>query len=190
MLLSWIAFILAIGLLVGRAGDVRAAQLEGVFLPDAREVAGAHLVLNGVALRTYSFLHIRIYVAGLYLQHRSSNAISILDSEQTKLLEVHFLRDVSRARAQQAWETGFTDNCKLPCRLDPENVARFIAAVPPIHRGDVSMFLFTRGTLTVTYNGRPLGTITDQHFAREVLATFIGPVPPTQAVKKGLLGQE
>lgn len=176
-------------LLAGSRGNALAVRLAGVFLPDTRDVAGAHLVLNGIGLRTYSFLRIRIYLVGLYLEHRNGNAESILASPETKLLEVHFLHDVGQTRAQQAWQKGFADNCTLPCRLDSRNVARFIAAVPAIHRGDVAMFLFTRGGLTITYNGRPLGTITNPHFARQVLAVFIGPVPPTPAVKRGLLGQ-
>lgn len=181
-----LAGVVAIGL--GGAAAAIAAELAGVTLPDTREAAGVRLVLNGIALRTYSILGIRIYVAGLYLQHRSTNAQAILLSPEIKLLEIHFLRDVSRSRSEQAWRTGFANNCTAPCSLDPHNVDRFIAAVPAIHRGDVSMFLFTPEGLSITLDGRDLGTITDQHFARAVLATFIGPVPPTPRVKRELLG--
>ena len=63
------AILLAVGIVGGMAAN--AAQLAGVWLPDDREVVGTHLVLNGIALRTYSILHVRVYVAGLYLERRS-----------------------------------------------------------------------------------------------------------------------
>ncbi|HEX4261913.1 MAG TPA: chalcone isomerase family protein [Acetobacteraceae bacterium] len=179
---------LAIALIGFTTTDATSAQLAGVAFPDTRDVAGTRLVLNGIALRTYSILHVWIYVAGLYLEQRSSNAETVLDSPETKLLEVHFLRDVSRQRAREVWRTGFANNCRAPCYLDPQDVARFIATVPAIHRGDVTVFLFTPRRLVVTLNGHVLGTITDRHFAREVLDTFIGPVPPTPRVKRELLG--
>ncbi len=164
-----------------------AAQLAGISMPDTRQVAGIHLLLNGIALRTYSVLGIRIYVAGLYLEQRSSSAEAILRSPEMKLLEIHFLRDVGQDAARKAWRIGFAHNCHVPCRLDPQDIARFIAEVPAVHRGDVSMFLFTRDGMTVTFDGRELGTTNNLYFAQEVLRTFLGPVPPTPGVKRELL---
>ena len=180
-----IGALLAAGL---AAAPAAAAQLEGIRLPDVRDVAGTRLVLNGIALRTYSILRIRIYVAGLYLEHRSSNAEAILDAPDTKLLEFHFLRDIQPEAEQKAWRRGFAQNCTAPCRLDPQEVARFLAALPTVRAGDVSDFLFTRQGLVVTFNGQPRGTITDQIFAHAVLASFLGPAPPTPRVKRELLG--
>lgn len=165
-----------------------AAELAGVSLPDTREVAGTRLVLNGIALRTYSVLHIHIYVAGLYLERRSSSAETILRSPEMKLLEIHFLRDVGLDAAREAWRSGFANNCQAPCRLNPQAMASFMADVPAVHRGDVSMFLFTRDGMTVTFDGHALGTTNNLYFAQQVLRTFIGPVPPTPRVKRELLG--
>ena len=47
-----------------------AADLDGVSMPDVRVVNGTQMRLNGIGLRTFSVLGIRIYVAGLYLVHR------------------------------------------------------------------------------------------------------------------------
>ena len=177
-----------IGLLGIRTSIASAAQLAGVTLPDTRQVAGTHLVLNGIALRTYSALGIRIYVAGLYLERRSSSAEAILRSPEMKLLEIHFLRDVGQDAARNTWRRGFANNRQAPCRLGPQDIAHFIAEVPAVHRGDVSMFLFTRDGMTVTFDGRVLGTTDNLYFAQQVLRTFLGPVPPTPRVKRELLG--
>ncbi len=179
--------ILMLGMLCIRSAE--AVQLASVTLPDTRDVGGVRLILNGAGVRTYPILGIRIYVAGLYLEQRSSDAAAIVRSPGTKLLEIHFLRDVPEARAREAWQTGFADNCEAPCRLNAQDVARFLAAEPAIHRGDVSMFLFTRNGMTVTFNGRVLGSTDNVYFAQQVLNTFLGPVPATPAVKRGLLGE-
>lgn len=178
------ALILATGVI----GPAAAAVLDGVSLPDSAVVAGRPLVLNGIGLRTYSILGIRIYVAGLYLQQRSSDPASILRSPEVKLLDVRFLRDVGASDARRSWREGLQDNCPRPCRLPPQEIERFLAAVPSVRRGDTSTLLFTPGRLDFTFNGRPYGTITDPLFVQVVLATFIGPEPSSPGLKRALLG--
>jgi hypothetical protein len=165
-----------------------AADLDGVSMPDARLANGTQMRLNGIGLRTYSVLGIRIYVAGLYLERRTDNADTILHSPETKLLHIRFLRDVDAEDARTAWRDGFEHNCKAPCYLDPHDVQRFLAAVPSMHKGDETTLLFTPKGVHVTCNGRPMGDIGDPHFAETILATFIGPEPPTPRLKRELLG--
>ena len=165
-----------------------AADLEGVALPDMRVVDGIEMRLNGIGLRTYSVLGIRIYVAGLYLERRSGDPNAIIHSQQRKLLDIRFLRDVGAEDARQAWQESFEQNCKAPCYLDPRDVQRFLAAVPSVHKGDDSTLLFTSEGVHVTFNRTLMGDIRDPHFAELMLATFIGAVPPTPRLKRELLG--
>ncbi len=168
--------------------SVRAAQLDGVTLPDSQRVGGTELRLNGIGLRSYSVLQIHIYVAGLYLLHPSSDAGQILHSSDMKLLDIRFVHDVSAEQARKAWREGFDRNCSAPCQLAPQDIERFLAAVPAMHKGDSFTLLFTTRGAEVTANGRPIGTITDPEFARQMLATFIGPQPATPRLKRELLG--
>lgn len=165
-----------------------AAALAGISMPDTRSVDGRQMQLNGIGLRTYSILGVKIYVAGLYLERRSDNPDAIRRSPETKMLDIRFLRDVGAADARQAWREGFDSNCKAPCYLDPGDVQRFLAAVPDVHSGDESTLLFTPQGVQITMNGRPAGQIADPHFADAMLATFIGPEPPTPRLKRELLG--
>jgi len=166
-----------------------AAEVNGVTMPDLRVMDGTRMNLNGLGLRTYSVFGIHIYVAGLYLERRSDNPDNILRSQERKLLDIRFLRDVDAADARKAWQDGFDSNCLLPgCYLNPSDVQRFLAAVPPIHSGDETMLFFTSRGVEVTFNGHPMGNITDRNFAETMLATFIGPAPPTQHLKRALLG--
>jgi len=168
---------------------VRGAVLDDVAMPEIRIVDGVRLRLNGMGLRTWSVFGIHIYVAGLYLEHRSDNPNTILHSPEPKVLDIRFLRDVDADRARSAWRDGFANNCRPPeCYLDPQDIERFLVSVPPIHRGDETTMTFTSKGVSVTFNGRSLGDISDHHFAETLLATFLGPVPPTQQLKRALLG--
>lgn len=166
----------------------RAAELDGVRMPNTQLVNGQTLLLNGIGLRTYSIFRIRIYVAGLYLEQRSDDPQVILSSKGTKLLQVHFLRNVSAAEARASWQTGFENNCRPPCYVSANDVRQFLAAIPAFHQGDESRLLFTARGVDVRINGHLLGRIADPHFATVMLSTFIGPVPPTPELKRQLLG--
>lgn len=168
--------------------SVRAAQLNGATLPDTERVGGTELHLNGFGLRSYSVFQVPIYVAGLYLRHPSSDADQILHSPDTRILEVHFVHDVSAEQARKAWREGFERNCSAPCHLAPQEIERFLAAVPAMRKGDSFNLLFTARGAEITVNGEPIGSITDPQFAREMLATFLGPQPASPRLKQELLG--
>jgi len=113
---------------------------------------------------------------------------TILHSQERKLIDIRFLRDVDAEDARKAWREAFKQNCKAPCYLDPHDMQRFLAAVPSVHTGDNSTLLFTSRGVHITLNGRLMGDIPDPRFAELMLATFIGREPPTPRLKQGLLG--
>jgi len=164
-----------------------AAEVDGIQFPDSVHVEGKTLVLNGIGQRVYSFLRVPIYVAGLYLQHPSTDANAVLGSSQVKLLTIKFQRAVSAENARTAWRTGFDNNCVAPCHLDPDEIARFLAAIPAIRAGDVYTFLFTPDGARVYANNHLLGVIPRPNFAQAILATFLGPRPASLPLKEALL---
>jgi hypothetical protein len=167
---------------------VRAAELDGVQLPDTLQADGKTLQLNGFGLRTYSLLRLHIYVAALYLEHPSTDPEAIIRSPETKLLTVRFVRSVSANEARSAWRDGLKNNCQPPCHLDPEDVARFLAGMRAMQAGDSYFLLFTQQGATVTVNGQQIGTISQRQFAEAMLATFLGLRPASPRLKRELLG--
>ncbi len=165
-----------------------AAELSGVTMPDRVDAGTTHLVLNGMALRTYSFLGLHIYVAGLYLDHRSSDAAEIMASPAPKLLRFSFVRDVGQAAARRSWRESLQNNCQAPCQLPPQAETRFLSGVPAMRSGDSSDFLFTGEELNISVNGHVLGHVADPLFVKVILASFIGAHPTVPDVKRALLG--
>ena len=56
----------------------QAAELDGVVMPDTWSADGSEMRLNGIGLRTFSFLGIPIYVAGLYLERPSGRGLLLM----------------------------------------------------------------------------------------------------------------
>ncbi|HEV2719266.1 MAG TPA: chalcone isomerase family protein, partial [Thermoanaerobaculia bacterium] len=71
-----------------------AATLAGVNLEDRTTVNGQTLVLNGAGLRKKFF--IKVYVGGLYLQAKNSNAAAVLGADTPRRMVMHFLYSVSK----------------------------------------------------------------------------------------------
>ena len=89
-----------------------AATLEDVSVPDQATVDGKTLVLNGLGLRTATMLKVKVYVIGLYLESKSSDAEAIIASSGQNAIEMHFVRDVTAEQLRDGWSEAFEDNYK------------------------------------------------------------------------------
>jgi len=165
-----------------------AATLASVTLPDSAQVAGKTLVLNGVGLRT-KFI-VKVYVAGLYLEQKSSDAAAILKSDAPKRLVMHFVRDVSRNQMTDAFQEGFDKNSPDAAKSMKPDIDRLLAAVDDIREGQEMVFTYLPGTgTTMSINGKDKVTIASPAFAAVVFSLWLGPKPPNADLKKGILGQ-
>ena len=164
----------------------RAANLEGVDVPDTQQVDGKTLQLNGYGMRNYALI-VHVYVAALYLEHPGTDAAAILASPETKLLSVTFLRNIDADSARKAWRDGLDNNCRSPCILNPDDLADFLAQVPAMRAGDNFSLVFTASGATVSVNGDHIGMVSHRPFAEAMLATFLGPRPASPTLRQDLL---
>lgn len=182
--------LLVMALLLLAAPGARSAELAGVTMQDTQTIDGARMVLNGLGLRTYSLLSIRIYVAGLYLPRRTGDPAAILNSAGLRVLELRFLRDVTATQARNAWRESLRNSCQPPsCALPAATLREYLATVQGAHRGDLVQLAFLGPSLIVRLNGQILGQSNDPVLSHAVLASFIGAHSASPAVRSGLLGQ-
>src|SRR6185312_5440667 len=80
--------------------SVNAASLAGVTLPDTEQVAGKTLVLNGMGIRTKYM--VKVYVGGLYLEQKSSDANAIIKADAPKQIVMKFLHGASKSQMMDA----------------------------------------------------------------------------------------
>ena len=168
----------------------RAATYIGVTLPDTYQVGGQTLVLNGMGLRTITIFNVRLYVAGLYLPQQSHDGPAILASTGPKVLILHFLRAGSKELVEKEYRAGMVQNCgDGGCDpADKPDFDRLVAAAPAVEVGDTATYIITGRSVRVLANQRLLGDFGKAELALDILKGFIGARPPTEDLKKGLLG--
>src|SRR4051794_17920103 len=96
--------ICALALLSLSENNATAAEISGVKLPDQVTVAGKSLKLNGAGLRQATILKFNVYAAGLYLESPSKDGDAIANSDQTKSIELVFMRDVTGKQMADAFQ--------------------------------------------------------------------------------------
>lgn len=166
-----------------------AGELQGVTLPDQVTVEGRTLVLNGLGLREATILKVRVYVAGLYLEARSSDASQLIASEGPKRLVLHFVRDVGRGSLVDAWKEGFAKSAGPGVTALKDRLAMLDAWMVDMKRGDTLTFTQVPGRgIVVEVKGEAKGTLAGADFARALWGVWLGAEPPNPGLKKGLLG--
>jgi hypothetical protein len=162
------------------------ATKAGVTLPDSVDVEGHKLVLNGLGVREATVLNVDVYVAGLYLEKKTKNPQAIIEADAPKRLLLRFVRDVDRDDLTNAWKEGFEKNNggKLAEKLKQLN-----GWMTSMKNGQSLAFTYLPGKgVTVEVEGKTKGTIEGADFARVMWAIFVGPEPPNEGLKSGLLG--
>jgi hypothetical protein len=173
------------------AAPVAAGTLEDVTMADSVQVGDATLTLNGMGLRIkkVAFIKIKVYVAGLYLPTKTSDASAILNADEPKQLVMHFLyKEVSREKLVDAWNESFAANAKgvaLGDRLDTFN-----GMWSDMKTGEEAVLTYVPGTgTTVVIKGEAKGVIPGADFAKALFSVWLGPEPPNKEIKEGLLGK-
>jgi hypothetical protein len=165
-----------------------AATLAGVKLDDTVTVNGQPLVLNGLGLRKKLF--IKVYVGGLYLSAKQSNAATVLATDGARRMEMHFLFGVSKNQMVDAWEDGLKDNtpnASAEVKSAFKTLQSWMDAIPS---GNALILTYVPGTgTTVEVNGKAKGTLPGKATSDAILATWIGSHPgPGEDFKKAVLG--
>lgn len=169
-----------------------AAKIEDKEFPDTLSITKKNLVLNGVGLRTKKKLgmNFRVYVGGLYVAAKSTEAAKHLEPGD-KVLELIFLRSLDKGTLQEAWSEGFPKNCQMECEAGAETLKQFNDLMVDVKEDSRLKMTFDKDGVSVELTGKTenkSGRINSAAFAKNIMAVFIGPQPPTEQLKKGLLG--
>ena len=183
---SWLFGIVILGLI--SITDLYAGNLAGVTLPDSVQVGGTTLVLNGLGLRTK--LMVKVYVAGLYVTQKSSDEAAIVKADAPKRIVMQFVHSASKSQMTDAFEESFENNTPDAKKSMKADVDRLLGGLEPVKPGDQMVFTYVPGTgTTLAINGGDKLTIAGPAFAEMMFSVWLGPKPPNEALKKGLLGQ-
>jgi len=166
-----------------------AAECAGASFPDSKEIAGRTLKLNGLGVREATIFKVDVYVAGFYSMATSTSGGALITAPGPKHLALLFVRDVSTEDLTGAWEEGFRKAAdeNLPALQDRvDQLNRWMDAVKD---GETMMFTYIPGTGTeIALRGAKKGVIPGEDFAEALFTIWLGPEPPNEGLKAGLLG--
>ena len=177
-----------LALLVAFSLPLQAGTLAGITLPDTAQAGGKSLVLNGMGVRTKMI--VKVYVAGLYLEQKSSDPAAIMKSDTAKQIVMKFLYSPSKSQMSDAFDEGFKNNSPDALKTLKSDIDKLLAALEDMKKGDEMVFTYIPGTgTTLTINGKDKLTIAGLPFQQALMSVWLGPKPPNADLKKGLLGQ-
>jgi Chalcone isomerase-like len=177
----------AVAAVLMASASALARDLAGVTLPDTLKAGEKTLKLNGLGLRQKAIF--KVYVGALYLEAPSKDAEAILASDQPKAIRMHFLRDLSKAQLIEAFQEGFDANAKDKAAAQKANFAKMLALVPDVKEGETMTFTYVPGKGTTLQAGdKELGVFEGKDFAEAIFSIWLGPQPPSEGLKKGMLG--
>ena len=169
-----------------------AGEMAGVTMDDTLRIGESTITLTGMGIRTKTFLKVRVYVAGLYMENPSSDPQKIITADETKRLFIQGTGPTMKVEAlRKALWAGFDAN--TPDR--PEDLQKKMETVAnyftePAKKGDTFGFTYEPGIgTTVTIQGEKMQTVPGEDLMEAVFAIWFGDPPADKGLKKGLLGK-
>lgn len=166
---------------------VSARELSGVTMPDSVTIGEKTLKLNGMGVRKKAIF--KVYVAGLYLEASTKDAAAILAADAPRSIRMQYTRNVDKDKITEAFREGFQNNAPELAARQAAAIDKMIAAVPDLKDGETMMFTYVPGKgTTLNHGGRDVFSTEGKEFADAVFSLWLGPKPPSEDLKKGLLG--
>jgi hypothetical protein len=180
--------LLAFGVILAVAVGAQAGELAGVTMTDTTQVEDQQLVLNGMGLRKKAV--IKVYVAGLYLPTKQTDAEKILEADSARQLVMDFRFGVSGEKMCGAWDDCLAANVANASDQVKADFKQLCGYMDDMEKGEKMVFTYLPGKGTESMvKGQSKGTIAGKPFADALYSCWIGDNPPGEAFKKGLLGE-
>jgi len=171
--------------------SAHAVEIKGVKVDETAQVGGNALVLNGAGVRTKMMF--KVYVAGLYLGQKQTDANVVINDHGNKRVSMHFLREVSSEKLLHGMDEGFAENNSAAemAAIDAQmkSFHQMMTSAKEVEEGDVILLDYTPSSTQVSLNGKPLGKVEGEAFNQALLRVWLGAHPVDASLKKAMLGQ-
>ena len=166
-------------------GHTNAASSRGVHFEDETILAGKQLTLHGIGLLKWKYV-VKVYLVGLYKP--SWVPVDQVLEDVPKRLEYYFFVDM---KASDFQDTGF----QLMAQNVGEEKARslmqeleiFNSFYRDVKAGQRYIFSYVPGYgLEMELDGEVLGKVASAEFAAAYMSIWLGPMPVSKSLQKGL----
>ncbi len=167
-----------------------ARRVAGIESPETLEREGVLRILNGAGIRTRYFLD--VYVGGLYLKKRSTDAAAIMDADEPMAIKLRIVTGlITNDRMQKSIEEGFQKSTHGNTGPIREKIDALIGVYDEeINDEDIFEFVYVPGQGLIVYkNGVYRATIKcGLPFKRALFGIWISDRPVQTSFKHGMLG--
>ena len=173
-------------------GTVAQAQITvgDVIMPRKVKLGETELELNGAGARVKLFMD--MYVAGLYLKTKSTDANKIIDANEHIAIKLQIVSSlISSDKMIDAVNEGFKNSTNGKTAPIQKEIDSFIAAFKDeIKKGDVfDIFYVPNKATLVLKNGKLMAKIEGLEFKKALFGIWLSDVPADKNLKKALLGK-
>lgn len=157
--------------------------------PQAIDLGDTRLLLQGTGLCEWGFLGIDLYRCAFYVERKLASADDALRADQRMIVHLDFVRSLSKDQLSAAW----TGSVEVNAKGDPHDhgpaLRQLCEAMRDVEDGDSYSFLLAPDEgMRVLHNGEQCARIDDDAFRRLFVKLYLGPNPPTKALRKAMLG--
>jgi len=163
-------------------------QIEDIDFTINQDINGTKTILNGGGLREkYGFMD--LYVGGLYLNSKSSDANQIIMSDEDMGIRIVIVSGlVTRERFIEALEEGFENT--TTGKSSPSDIEKFKKFLSDeFVEGDEIILNYHKGESVKLYkNNKERGTFNGLAFKQALFGIWLGSKPADESLKKDMLG--
>ncbi len=167
--------------------NASATTFDGVVFSDTVKVDGKDLVLNGIGIRKATFLKIKVYYGGLYLEKKTKDPSLFLNSTSPKQIIMQFVREVDAKKLRDGFIEGMEAANKNHDSLK-SSLDKFNAQLTDVVKNDVITITFHTDGVVVNVKGKISEKIMGADFSKALLNIWFTN-PRDENLKLGLLGQ-
>lgn len=177
-------------LLIALPLSLNAATESGIEFDNVITQDTTELTLNSTGTRNFWF--IPIYASALYLTEKGSDAETIITSDTSKQMVMHFLyRKVPRSKLLKTLDKGFSENLSAEAlaAIEPE-INQLKELFKTVYKGDRIVLDYSPAIGTSLFlNNELQGTITGKAFHEATFRVWLGDKPADKKLKQQLLTQ-
>lgn len=179
-------FAIAFMLISFTSGDL---EIGGITMPDTIKAGDNDLLLNGAGIRTKYFL--KLYVGGLYLQDKTTDATKVLSDDKPMAIRLHIISSmITSEKMEDSTREGFKKSFGNKLSSFSTEIEAFIDVFKEeINDGDIFDMIYIPGTGVKIYkNDKFSKTIEGLPFKNGLFGIWVGKKPAQDSLKEGMLG--
>jgi len=166
-------------------------EIGGIVMPDTIKAGDTTLELNGVGIRSKYF--IKLYVGGLYLQNKTTDAKAVLNSDEPMAIRLHIISSmITSEKMEESTREGFEKSMGGDTDALKGEIEMVIDIFKKeINDGDTFDMVYVPGKgLEVYKNDKLETTIKNPKFKKALFGIWLGKKPVQKSLKEEMMGKK